>query len=204
LRGDAHGGFCERRRMKLPPPTLLVVMVSGQRNHGEALREEVTAVLAPLGLRLSPEKTCVVHIDEGFDFLSMHIRRMCKRGTQKRYVCTKPSRKAIQAIKDKVKAKTYRSTRHQDLDELLTSLNRTLAGWANYHRYGVSKATFNAVDSHAWGRIMRWIRAKYKGKTRLGMKQMGVRRPGHRRLPAEVFLGEDRAAHHGQRLGITR
>src|SRR5262249_46770687 len=82
------------------------------------------------------------------------------------------SRKAIQAIKDKVKAKTYRSTRHQDLDELLTSLNRTLAGGATYFRYGGSKATFNAVDSHAWGRVMRGIRAKYKGKNRLGMNQM--------------------------------
>jgi RNA-directed DNA polymerase len=149
-----------------------VVVLAGERHHAEVLREEVAAVLAPLGLRLSLEKTRVVHIDEGFDFLGMHIRRMRKRGTSKYYVYTQPSRKAIQAIKDKVKAKTYRSTRHQDLDELLISLNRTLAGWATYFRYGVSKATFNAVDSHAWGRIMRWIRAKYKGKTRLGMKQM--------------------------------
>src|SRR6185437_12712116 len=35
----------------------LVLMVSGDRHHAEALREEVTAVLAPLGLRLAPEKT---------------------------------------------------------------------------------------------------------------------------------------------------
>ena len=105
-----------------------VVMVFGERRHAEALREEVAAVLAPLGLRLSPEKTRVVHIDEGFDFLGMHIRRQRKRGTQKYYVYTKPSRKAIQAIKDKVKARTYRSTRHMGLDEVITSLNRLLAG----------------------------------------------------------------------------
>src|SRR5512135_526132 len=110
----------------------LVLMVSGDRRHAEALREEVAAVLAPLGLRLSPEKTRVIHIDEGFDFLGSHIRRMRKRGTSKYYVYTKPSRKAIQAIRDKVKARTYRSTRHTGLDELITSLNRSLAGWANY------------------------------------------------------------------------
>jgi len=52
-----------------------VVMVKGERQHAEALREEVADVLAPLGLRLSPEKTRVVHIDEGFDFLGMSIRR---------------------------------------------------------------------------------------------------------------------------------
>jgi RNA-directed DNA polymerase len=149
-----------------------VVMVSGDRHHAEALRDEVAAVLAPLGLRLSPAKTRVVHIDEGFVFLGEHIRRQRKRGTRKYYVYTKPSRKAIQAIKDKVKVKTYRSTRNQDLDELITSLNQTLAGWANHFRYGVSKATFSAIDYHAWGRLMRWIRAKYAGKHRLGMKDM--------------------------------
>ena len=47
-----------------------------------------------------------------------------------------------------------------------------LTGWANHFRYAVSKAIFDAVDHHAWGRIMRWIRAKYRGKRRLGMKQM--------------------------------
>lgn len=146
-----------------------VLMVSGERHHAEALRDEVTAVLAPMGLRLAPEKTRVVHIDEGFDFLGFTIRRLRKRGTQKHYVYTRPSRKAVQAIKDKVTARTYRSTRHMGLDELITSLNRSLAGWANYFRYGVSKAIFDAVDHHAWGRLMRWIRAKYAGKHRLGM-----------------------------------
>ena len=70
-----------------------VVMVAGERRHAEALREQVAAVLAPLGLRLAPDKTRVVHIDEGFDFLSIHIRRLRKRGTAKYYVYTTPSQK---------------------------------------------------------------------------------------------------------------
>src|SRR5450755_3245506 len=111
----------------------------------EALREEVAAVLATLGLRLSLEKTRVVHVDEGFDFLGINIRRQRKRGTSKHYVYTKPSKKAIQAIKDKVSSKTYRSTRNQDLAKLITGLNQTLVGWAVYHRHGVSQAVFNAV-----------------------------------------------------------
>jgi RNA-directed DNA polymerase len=149
-----------------------VLMVTGDRHHAEALREEVSAVLAPLGLRLAPEKTKVVHIDEGFTFLGFDIRRLRKRGTGKYYVYTKPSRKAIQAIKDKVKAKTCRSTRHQELDELIRSLNRSLAGWANYFRHGVSKAVFSAIDSFTWLRLMRWIRRKFEGKHRLGMKDL--------------------------------
>jgi RNA-directed DNA polymerase len=149
-----------------------VLMVSGDRCHAEALREEVSAVLAPLGLRLAPEKTRVVHIDEGFDFLGHHIRRQRKRGTSKYYVYTRPSRKAIKSIKDKVSEMTYRSALHLDLGELLHSLSQTVQGWANFFRYGVSKASFSAVDYHTWGRLMRWIRAKYAGKHRLGMKEL--------------------------------
>jgi RNA-directed DNA polymerase len=149
-----------------------VLVVAGERHHAEALREEVSVVLAPLGLRLAPEKTRVVHIDEGFAFLGFDIRRMRKRGTSKHYVYTKPSKKAIQSIKDKVRAKTIRSTRSQDLDRVILTLNRSLRGWANYFRYGVSKATFSAVDSFTWGRLMRWIRAKYAGKNRLGMAEL--------------------------------
>ena len=88
-----------------------VVMVNGSRRHAEALRAEVAAVLAPLGLRLAEEKTRVVPIEEGFDFLSFTIRRMRKRGTSKHYVYTIPSKKAIQAVKARVSAMTYRSTR---------------------------------------------------------------------------------------------
>jgi RNA-directed DNA polymerase len=146
-----------------------VVMVAGDRRHAEALREEVAAVLAPLGLRLAEEKTRVVHIDKGFDFWAVTIRRMRKRGTSKRYVYTVPSKKAIQAVKDKVSARTYRSTRHLSPDVLIQSIDRTLTGWANYHRHNVAKAAFSKVDSHAWGQIMRWLRHKH-GRT--GMPEL--------------------------------
>jgi RNA-directed DNA polymerase len=164
-----------------------VLMVSGDRHHAETLREQVAAVLAPLGLRLAPDKTRTVHLDEGFDFLSFTIRRLRKRGTNKHYVYTTPSTKAIQKVKDKVKAKTYRSTRHWDLNRMITSLNRSLVGWANYFRHGVSKAVFSTVDHHAWLRLMRWTRAKHKGRNRLGMRQF------HRRFCDQGW----RIAHNG-------
>ncbi|MER7127306.1 group II intron reverse transcriptase/maturase [Micrococcus luteus] len=154
-----------------------VLMVSGDRHCAEALREEVAGVLAPLGLRLSPEKTRVVHVDDGFDFLGFTIRRQRKRGTQKYFVYTKPSKKAIQSIKDKVKMKLNRSTLHLDLDKLLTSLNRMMRGWANYFRHGVSKQVFHAVDDHAWHRLAKWIHHKH---SRLSWSELRRRfcRPG--------------------------
>jgi RNA-directed DNA polymerase len=150
-----------------------VLMVAGDRHHAEALREEVSAVLATMGLRLAPEKTQVVHIEhEGFTFLGFDIRRMRKRGSSKYHVYTTPSKKAIASIKGKVKVKTYRSTRHMSLDQVILSLNRVLAGWANYFRHGVSKAVFYAIDYFTWSRLMRWTRAKYAGRTGLSMKEL--------------------------------
>ena len=45
-------------------------------------------------------------------------------------------------------------------------------GWANYFRHGVSKAVFSSIDSFTWLRLMRWIRRKYEGRHRLGMKEL--------------------------------
>ncbi len=146
-----------------------VLMVSGERHHAEALRAEVSEVLAPMGLELAPEKTRVVHIDQGFDFLGFNIRRQRKRGTNKFYVYTKPSKKAIQAIKDKVKDRTRRSNLHWEVSELLVSLGMTLRGWANYFRSGVSKAIFSSIDAHAWRRITRWIHLKH---SRMSWRQL--------------------------------
>src|SRR3954447_15026841 len=50
-----------------------VVLVHGTRAHAEALHERIAQVLAPMGLRLSPAKTQVVHLSQGVDFLGFHL-----------------------------------------------------------------------------------------------------------------------------------
>ena len=67
--------------------------MSGTRSDAEALKEEAAGVLATMGLRLSPEKTLITHIDEGLDFLGWHIQRHRKRGTNRHYVYTYPARR---------------------------------------------------------------------------------------------------------------
>jgi RNA-directed DNA polymerase len=138
-----------------------VVLVHGSRAHADALREEVAAVLAPMGLRLSPAKTAVSHIDEGFDFLGFRIQRRRKRGTTKRVVYTYPSKKALAAIIGRVRALTRR-TAHPSLVALLRQLNPVLQGWCTYFKHGVSKATFGYLDEYAWRRVLRWLRRRYR------------------------------------------
>ena len=80
------------------------------RRDADALWDEVAAVLAPMGLRLSADKTRVCHIDEGFDFLGWHIQRQRRsRGTASKAVYTYPSKKALPRSSAKVRQLTRRS-----------------------------------------------------------------------------------------------
>jgi RNA-directed DNA polymerase len=140
-----------------------VVMVGGTRDHADALWDEVTAVLAPMGLRLSEEKTRVCHIDEGFDFLGWRIQRRTWRSrTGKRAIYTYPSKKSMASIKDKVRTLTRRA-KHRTLADLLRRLNPVLRGWCNYFRHGVCARTFSYVDHFAFWRIIGWLKKRHLG-----------------------------------------
>ena len=141
------------------------LMVYGTKAHAEALREEIAGVLAPMGLRLSEEKTLITHIDDCLDFLGWRIQRHRKRGTNKSYVYTYPARKAVKAVAAKVKAQCRKTGTDLPLDTLLIQLNRMLRGWCAYFRPGVSSAAFHYLSSYVWERVIRWLRAKHRGIT---------------------------------------
>jgi RNA-directed DNA polymerase len=140
-----------------------VVMVNGTQGDAEALRHEVAAVLAPMGLRLSEEKTRICHIDEGFDFLGWRIQRRHRRGQNgKKAVYTYPSKKALASVMAKVRSLTARA-KHRTLGDLLRSLNRVLRGWCNYFRHGVSSRTFGYLGHFTWWRIFGWRLKRHAG-----------------------------------------
>lgn len=141
-----------------------VLMVSGTRDHAEALKVEVAEMLAPMGLRLSEEKTTVCHVDQGFDFLGYRIQRHRKRGTAKHFVYLYPAKKALASIVDKVRRLTRWGT-NPSLEVLLHRLNPVLRGWTNYFRHGVSKATFNYLRAFVWRRVVGWLRRKHRRST---------------------------------------
>jgi len=157
----------KRRRQGLPNYRLCryaddwCLAVSGTRQHAEALREEIAGVLSTMGLRLSPEKTLITHIDEGLDFLGWHIQRHRKRGTGKHYVYVYPAKKALVAVMAKVKT-ICRQTTNLPLEDLLHQLNRMLRGWTTYFKYGCSNATFSYLRSYLWKQVVRWQERKHR------------------------------------------
>ena len=151
-----------------------VIMVKGTREQAEALKEELATVLAKeLKLTLSPAKTLVTHIDEGFDFLGFRIQRKTRNG--KRVVYTFPSRKAFESIKRRVKALTRHNTISLSLPQLLDHINPLLRGWTSYFRHAASKRTFGYLDHFTWWRVVRWLRKKHKRPSWKRMKRRELR-----------------------------
>ncbi len=161
-----HSGARQQRRLHGAATYRLVryaddfvVLVAGTREHAEALRTEVAAVLAPLGLRLSDAKTKICHIDEGFDFLGFRVVRQHKRGSGRSCVYTYPAKRSLAELKAKVRTMTRGAT-DLALTNLLHRLNPVLRGWTAYFRHGVSKATFNYLRAFVWRRVVSWLRHK--------------------------------------------
>ncbi len=142
-----------------------LLMVSGTREHAEQMREHAAAVLAPMGLRLSPEKTKITHIDKGLDFSA---------GTSSATASEAPpgitssattlSRKAVKAVTVKVKTICRRNV-NQPLQTLIRQLNPALRGWCAYFRPGVSAAAFAGLARYTLDRFMRWARRKHRRVT---------------------------------------
>ena len=157
----------KRRRQGLPNYRLCryaddwCLAVSGTRENAEAARMETADVLARMGLRLSPDKTLITHIDEGLVFLGWRIQRHRKRGAGKHYVYVYPAKKALIAVMAKVKTICRQNT-NLPLADLLRQLNRMLRGWTAYFKYGCSHATFSYLRSYLWKQIVRWQARKHR------------------------------------------
>lgn len=137
------------------------IMVSGTKAHAQALLDEVAEVLSTLGLQLAMDKTKVVHIDEGLDFLGWRIQRHRKRGTSKYYVYTYPAKKAVRSCAEKVKKICWQDA-NLPLETLLYQLNSLLRGWTAYFRAGVSSQAFQYLRGFTWRQVFGWLRRKHR------------------------------------------
>ena len=148
------------------------------------IRPWVETFLAQRGLRLSPEKTKVVHMDEGFDFLGWNFRKYNGK------LLIKPSRKNVKAFYRKVReiVKTHLSVKQGNL---IAKLNPVLRGWAQYHHPVVAKATFNRMDSLIYWRLVRWARRRHPRKSRRWYKSRYWQRINDRNEFAATIWGQE-------------
>jgi RNA-directed DNA polymerase len=141
------------------------VVLCPTRERAEAARDLAAVTLAPLGLRLHPDKTrivCVRHGEEGFDFLGFHHRMVESWKFPGRYYCNKwPSPRALASIRAKVRDRTPRGYAGRDLHQVVKDLNPVIRGWGAYYRYGNSARKFATVDSYVHERLARLASIKH-------------------------------------------
>jgi RNA-directed DNA polymerase len=118
----------------------------------------VEQFLAVRGLQLSPEKTHVVHIDQGFDFLGWNFRKYDGK------LLIKPSKKNVKTFYRKVKEviSTNKAVRQEGLIRLL---NPILRGWALYHQPVVAKQAYSRMDYLVFLALWRWAKRRNPRKT---------------------------------------
>lgn len=138
------------------------------------VRPWIVEFLRERGLTLSEEKTRIVHIEEGFDFLGWRFRKYAGK------LLIKPSQKNVKAFYSKVK-EIIASSVSVPTETLIKRLNPVLMGWAQYHRGVVAKQTFSKVDHQIYWRLMRWGLRRHPRKTGKWVyshywKQCGARR----------------------------
>ena len=67
-------------------------------------------------LTLSPEKTHITHVDDGFDLLGFRIKRRPWRAAGKHVAYTFPSKRALREVMHRIKTLTNRNTLNLSLD----------------------------------------------------------------------------------------
>ena len=133
----------------------------------ELLENEVKPLvmefMAERGLTLSPEKTKITHIDKGFDFLGWNIRKYNGK------LLIKPSKKNVQAFLQNIR-ESVKANKQAKQTNLIKLLNPKIAGWVNYHKSSVAKATFARVDKEIWQTLWQWTNRRHPNKSKRWIK----------------------------------
>jgi RNA-directed DNA polymerase len=136
-----------------------VVVFCRSKEDAERARDDLQFWLAPRGLTLSAEKTRIVHITEGFDFLGFTVRQYPVTTTRSGYkLLIKPSRESVRRIKARLREE-WLGLRGSNVEAITKRLNPIIRGWATYFRRQVSAEVFGDLDNFMWRRAYRY--AKY-------------------------------------------
>ena len=114
----------------------------------------IAQFLQERGLTLSPHKTTITHIDQGFDFLGQNIRKYQGK------LLIKPAPKSVKKLQSRLR-QLIKANAQATAGHLITQLNPLLRGWTNYHRHVVSKKTFKLIDRYLWQALWRWAKRRH-------------------------------------------
>lgn len=116
------------------------------------------------GLALSEEKTRIVHLKDGVDFLGFHVRQYPSRNTRTGLkTLIKPGKTSVQKIRDRLRME-WLGLKTQRVEVIVKRLNPIIRGWSNYFRTGVAYETFTKLDRWMFDRQVRYVRRMHPRK----------------------------------------
>jgi group II intron reverse transcriptase/maturase len=144
-----------------------VVLVYGTEEQARVEKEALAVFLKEeLKLTLSPEKTHVTALAQGFVFLGHRIRLRWHDhcGFWPRLEIPKDR---IKDLRRRIKRLTTRRRVLHNLQDIIGDINPLLMGWGRYyqHCYG-AKSIFARIDHYVWDRIWRWLKKKHPKTSR--------------------------------------
>jgi hypothetical protein len=120
--------------------------------------EAATKILEKLGVTLHGEKTRIVHVRHGFEFLGYKIKRgsrplhlpanKIKSGARTGALYAYPRQKSVRQFKDQVRKRTSRKAPVRT-KTLIDQINPVIRGWGNHYAKAHVRKLFNQLD--------RWI-----------------------------------------------
>jgi RNA-directed DNA polymerase len=136
------------------------------REDAEQVQHILVEWLKERGLTLSQEKTRIVHLTEGFDFLGFNIRHYPAPQTSRTgwKLLIKPSKEAVQDVKRKLKGQ-WDKAHGTNVPSVLSKLNPIIRGWANYFRTAVAKEIFSNLDRWMFYKADRYTRRMHPKKS---------------------------------------
>ena len=135
------------------------VVLCHSRHEALEVKARLARWLAPRGLSFNEDKTRIVSLQDGFDFLGCNVRRHGDK------LLVKPSKAAVRRIRERLRTE-LRSLRGANARTVIGRLNPIIRGWANYYRGVVSSRTFSALDDYMWRLTYKWALFTHPNKPR--------------------------------------
>lgn len=134
------------------------IVTARRKEDLQALLPVIEEWLLERGMVLHPEKTKIVHIQDGFDFLGFNIR-------QHRGAClVKPQKMKVFDLLQRIRL-WLRKHPAVKTEEVVQYLNLILRGWAGYYRHASSKQVFDYVKHQLWMAIWKWCLRRHPSKS---------------------------------------
>jgi group II intron reverse transcriptase/maturase len=142
------------------------------------LREE-------LGVELHPDKTRIVHVRQGFEYLGYKVKRgkgyrlpehRRRVGANPQNLYAIPREKTVKRFQDQIRKLTGRKSPVK-LQEMIEQLNPVIRGWGNFYRKAHVRKLFNRLDRWIARRIYSFLAKRWRNTM-------------YRKYPTKRLIGE--------------